>query len=196
MNGKEGISAIQKISPHLVLLDIMMPEMDGIETCEKIRENQDYDNMLIVFLTASSEDYSQIAGFSVGADDFITKPVKPKVLVSRLNAILRRYGVKRIDQAPDRDALRFNDIVIDFEKHLVYRDKRELVLSRKEFRLLLLLTSEPSRVFNRDEIFDHLWGTEIFVGDQTIDVYIRKLREKIGDQRIKTIKGVGYKFEA
>jgi two-component system alkaline phosphatase synthesis response regulator PhoP len=196
LNGKEGINTIQKVSPHLVLLDIMMPGMDGIETCEKIRENHDFDNMLVVFLTARSEDYSQIAGFSAGADDFITKPVKPKVLVSRLNAILRRYGVKRRDQAPERDVLRFNDIVIDPEKYLVYKDQTELMLPRKEFKLLLLLTSKPSRVFTRDEIFDHLWGTDIFVGDRTIDVYIRKLREKIGDHRIKTIKGVGYKFEA
>lgn len=196
LNGKEGINTIQKVTPHLVLLDIMMPEMDGIETCEKIRENPENDNMLIVFLTARSEDYSQIAGFTAGADDYITKPVKPKVLVSRLNAILRRYGVKRREQTTDKDVLRFNDIVIDQEKYLVYRNNIELMLPRKEFKLLLLLTSKPSRVFTRDEIFDHLWGTEIFVGDRTIDVYIRKLREKIGDQRIKTIKGVGYKFEA
>jgi two-component system alkaline phosphatase synthesis response regulator PhoP len=196
LNGKEGINAIKKVSPHLVLLDIMMPEMDGIETCERIRENPENDNLLIVFLTARSEDYSQIAGFTAGADDYITKPVKPKVLVSRLNAILRRYGVKRIKQDEEKNVIRFTDLVIDPEKHLVYRTGTELMLPRKEFKLLLLLTSKPSRVFTRDEIFDHLWGTEIFVGDRTIDVYIRKLREKIGDHRIVTVKGVGYKFEA
>jgi two-component system alkaline phosphatase synthesis response regulator PhoP len=195
LNGKEAINAIQKAAPHLVLLDVMMPGMDGIETCEKIRENPANDNILIVFLTARSEDYSQIAGFSAGADDYITKPVKPKVLISRLNAILRRYGIRGTAGTPDSEVLHFNEIEIDPDKHAVYRDGWELVLPRKEFKLLLLLTSKPSRVFTRDEIFDQLWGTDIFVGDRTIDVYIRKLREKLGDHRIKTIKGVGYKFE-
>lgn len=196
LNGKDAIQLIQKFQPHLILLDVMMPEMDGIETCEKIRENPLNGNCLVVFLTARSEDYSQIAGFEAGADDYITKPVKPKVLISRLNAILRRYGVRRINGGEEEHVLKFDNLVIDPEKHLVYRDENELVLPRKEFKLLLLLTSKPSRVFTRDEIFDQLWGTDIFVGDRTIDVYIRKLREKIGDKRIKTIKGVGYKFEA
>lgn len=195
-NGKDAIDLVQRFQPHLILLDVMMPEMDGIETCEKIRENPMNENKLIVFLTARSEDYSQIAGFSAGADDYITKPVKPKVLLSRLNALLRRYGVRKDTVEESEDVHRYNDLVIDVEKHLVFLGDQELMLPRKEFKLLLLLTSKPSRVFTREEIFDHLWGTDIFVGDRTIDVYIKKLREKIGDQKIKTIKGVGYKFEA
>jgi two-component system alkaline phosphatase synthesis response regulator PhoP len=194
-SGKKAIESIQTYMPHLMLLDIMMPEMDGIEVCEKIRENPLYNDMLIVFLTARSEDYSQIAGFNAGADDYITKPVKPKVLVSRLLAMLRRYGSRRIKQADDAVTIKFKDLLIDIEKHLVLKGNRELILPRKEFKLLVLLTSKPSRVFTREEIFDQLWGTDVFVGDRTIDVYIRKLREKIGEERIKTIKGVGYKFE-
>ena len=195
-NGKDAITMIQKIVPHLILLDVMMPEMDGIETCEKIRENPLNENILIVFLTARAEDYSQIAGFSAGADDYITKPIRPKVLVSRLRAILRRYGTRIMKDDDQSEVLRFQNLVIDAEKHLVYIDDKELMLPRKEFKLLLLLTSKPSRVFTRDEIFDQLWGSDIFVGDRTIDVYIRKLREKLGEERIVTIKGVGYKFEA
>lgn len=194
-NGKEAISSVQKVFPHLILLDVMMPGMDGIETCEKIRENPMNENILIVFLTARSEDYSQIAGFSAGADDYITKPVKPKVLMSRLTALLRRYGVRHSNESLGEEVLRYNDLVIDPEKHMVFLGNNELTLPRKEFKLLRLLTSKPSRVFTREEIFDQLWGTDVFVGDRTIDVYIRKLREKIGDQKIKTIKGVGYKFE-
>ncbi len=194
-NGKDAIKMAQKINPHMVLLDVMMPEMDGIETCEKIRENPFNLNTLIVFLTARAEDYSQIAGFQAGGDDYITKPIKPKVLVTRLNALLRRYG-QRSEENEDSSAIsKFNDLIIDAEKHLVYVGEKELLLPRKEFKLLQLLTSKPSRVFTRDEIFDQLWGTDIFVGDRTIDVYIRKLREKIGDKRIVTVKGVGYKFE-
>lgn len=195
-NGKDAIQIIQKVNPHIVLLDVMMPEMDGIETCERIRELALNLNTLIVFLTARAEDYSQIAGFQAGGDDYITKPIRPKVLVSRLKALLRRYG-HRTDEVEDNGLiLRFNDLIIDIEKHLVFVGKKELLLPRKEFQLLRLLTSKPSRVFTREEIFDQLWGTDIFVGDRTIDVYIRKLREKIGDEHIVTIKGVGYKFEA
>lgn len=194
-NGKDAINMIQKVMPHLILLDVMMPEMDGIETCEKIRENPLNENILIVFLTARAEDYSQIAGFSAGADDYITKPVRPKVLVSRLKAILRRYGTRVLKDDDHSEVLRFQNLVIDVEKHLVYINDKELMLPRKEFKLLQLLTSKPSRVFTRDEIFDQLWGTDIFVGDRTIDVYIRKLREKLGEEKIVTIKGVGYKFE-
>ena len=195
-NGRDAINLLPDLHPHLVLLDIMMPEMDGIETCERIRENPAYKDILIVMLTARSEDYSQIAGFNAGADDFITKPIKPKVLISRLHAILRRYGARQPQKYKDEEAIRFNDLIIDPEKHLVFCGDEELMLPRKEFKLLILLTSKPSRVFTREEIFDQLWGTDIFVGDRTIDVYIRKLREKIGESRIKTIKGVGYKFEA
>jgi two-component system alkaline phosphatase synthesis response regulator PhoP len=196
-NGKEALKLTGKIVPHVVLLDVMMPEMDGIETCEKLRENPLNKNLLIVFLTARSEDYSQIAGFQAGGDDYITKPIKPKVLSMRLKALLRRYGQREeFTQKQSNQILKFNDIVIDPEKHTVFRGEKELILPRKEFNLLQLLTSSPARVFTREEIFDQLWGTDIFVGDRTIDVYIRKLREKIGDERIITIKGVGYKFIA
>lgn len=195
-NGKDALKMAQKVNPHLILLDVMMPEMDGIETCEKLRENPLYINTLIIFLTARAEDYSQIAGFRAGGDDYIAKPVKPKVLVTRLKAILRRYGSKEGAKVESTNVLKFNDLVIDAEKHVVLKGDRELMLPRKEFKLLQLLTSKPSRVFTRNEIFDNIWGTDIFVGDRTIDVYIRKLREKIGESRIVTIKGVGYKFEA
>jgi two-component system, OmpR family, alkaline phosphatase synthesis response regulator PhoP len=194
-NGKDAIRLVPELSPHLILLDVMMPGMDGIETCEKIREDSKNEDVLIVFLTARSEDYSQLAGFSAGADDYITKPVKPKVLVSRLNALLRRYGTRPKQESDSRAAIKIDDLIIDPERYLVFKGDRELTLPRKEFKLLWLLTSKPSRVFTRDEIFDQIWGSDVFVGDRTIDVYIRKLREKIGDECIKTIKGVGYKFE-
>lgn len=195
-NGKDALKIVSKINPHLVLLDVMMPDMDGIETCEKLRENPLNINTLIVFLTARAEDYSQIAGFQAGGDDYITKPVKPKVLTIRLKAILKRYGQRdsQVDIEPSH-VMKFKDLIIDLEKYLVFSGEKELILPRKEFKLLQLLASKPSRVFTRDEIFDQLWGTDIFVGDRTIDVYIRKLREKIGDHKIITIKGVGYKFE-
>lgn len=196
-NGREALKLAPQIMPHLILLDVMMPDMDGIETCEKIRENSIHEDTLIVFLTARAEDYSQIAGFQAGGDDYITKPVKPKVLVTRLKAIIKRYGFRTGGiQNQSEDILKFNNLIIDSEKHLVFLGEKEMMLPRKEFRLLQLLTSKPSRVFTRDEIFDKLWGSDIFVGDRTIDVYIRKLREKIGDSKIVTIKGVGYKFEA
>lgn len=195
-NGREALKMVPNINPHLILLDVMMPDMDGIETCEKLRANPINLNTLIVFLTARSEDYSQIAGFQAGGDDYITKPVKPKVLTMRLKAILKRYGHRDAISSKDNgQVMKFNDLIIDLERYLVFHGEKELILPRKEFKLLQLLTSKPSRVFTRDEIFDHLWGTDIFVGDRTIDVYIRKLREKIGEKRIVTIKGVGYKFE-
>ncbi len=195
-HGKQAIQLANKHRPHLVLLDVMMPEMDGIETCEKLREQHHNEGMLIVFLTARSEDYSQIAGFQAGADDYISKPVRPKVLISRLKALLKRYGMRNNASEENEHVLKFTNLIIDFEKHLVFVNNKELLLPRKEFKLLKLLTSKPSRVFTREEIFDQLWGTDVFVGDRTIDVYIRKLREKIGESRIITIKGVGYKFEA
>lgn len=195
-NGKDAIQIAKVNPPHMILLDVMMPEMDGIETCERIRESTLNENILIVFLTARAEDYSQIAGFQAGADDYITKPVRPKVLISRMKALLRRYGGREISHVDTPATLKFNELVISPEKHLVYLNDNELMLPRKEFKLLQLLTSKPSRVFTREEIFDQLWGSDIFVGDRTIDVYIRKLREKIGEERIITIKGVGYKFEA
>ncbi|MBN2347489.1 MAG: response regulator transcription factor [Bacteroidales bacterium] len=194
-NGHDAIQLAQKVTPHVVILDVMMPEMDGMEICEKLRQNPLLENTLIVFLTARLEDYSQIAGFEAGADDYITKPVKPKVLITRLKALLKRYGNKA-GTSLDTTALKFSDLTIDPEKYMVYLDSEEIILPRKEFKLLLLLTSKPSRVFTREEIFDHLWGTDVFVGDRTIDVYIRKLREKIGEKKIVTVKGVGYKFQS
>lgn len=194
-NGLDAIKEVQRISPHLVLLDIMMPGMDGIETCEKIKENPVTENVMVVFLTARAEDYSQIAGFAAGADDYINKPIRPKVLVSRIKALLKRYGSKPLKSTIDDHVLHFHDLSIDAEKFLIYSKGHEILLPRKEFRLLQLLTSKPSRVFTRDEIFDQLWGADVYVGDRTIDVYVRKLREKIGENYIITIKGVGYKFE-
>lgn len=195
-SGKIAITLAQEIIPHLILLDIMMPEMDGIETCSLIREIPELSQTLIAFLSARSEDYSQIAGFTAGADDYIAKPVRPKVLISRINALLRRFGTsggstEKISIAPKE----FGNVTIDYEKYKVKVDNMEIYLPKKEFVLLQLLTSRPSKVFTREEIFDHIWGNETFVGDRTIDVYIRKLREKLGEDRIKTIKGVGYRFE-
>lgn len=194
-NGDDAILQATRINPHLILLDVMMPVMDGIETCERIRENPLLNNTMIVFLTARSEDYSQIAGFEAGGDDYIKKPVKPKVLISRMKALLKRYG-NRYSNEPENNLISFDDLVIDEDRYLVFLNKNEIVLPRKEFKLLTLLASKPSKVFTRDEIFNFLWGTNVFVGDRTIDVYIRKLRDKLGDKRIVTIKGVGYKFES
>lgn len=195
-NGKEAIDIAKSVKPDLILLDIMMPEMDGIETCEKLRSLPVLSDSLIAFLTARAEDYSQIAGFDAGADDYITKPIRPKVLTSRIKALLKRSGklINEITrQVPDRNDL--GNIEIDKEKHMVRVNGNNLELPKKEFNLLYLLTSKPSRVFTREEIFNNIWGPDVFVSDRTIDVYIRKLREKIGLDKIRTIKGVGYKFE-
>jgi two-component system, OmpR family, alkaline phosphatase synthesis response regulator PhoP len=195
-NGKQAVKIARDIQPHLIILDVMMPEMDGVETCERLREIPSLDGSLIAFLTARAEDYSQIAGFDAGADDYITKPIKPKVLVSRIKALLKRYGNGLNEAAEDADdCYRVGKLMINKEKHLVTIDDKPLEMPKKEFNLLILLTSRPSKVFTREEIFNKIWGDDIFVGDRTIDVYIRKLREKIGDTAIKTIKGVGYKFE-
>jgi two-component system alkaline phosphatase synthesis response regulator PhoP len=195
-NGKVAIDKAKEILPDLILLDIMMPEMDGIETCEKIRGIQELKQTLIAFLTARSEDYSQIAGFEAGGDDYITKPIRPKVLISRINALLKRQRRGSTVDETDSTLKNFGNLVVDIEKFLVILNGENIYLPRKEFYLLQLLTSKPSKVFTRDEIFDYIWGTDIFVGDRTIDVYIRKLREKLGENHIRTIKGVGYKFEA
>ncbi|MDK2977633.1 MAG: two-component system, OmpR family, alkaline phosphatase synthesis response regulator PhoP [Bacteroidales bacterium] len=193
-NGKEAIEIAKKITPHLILLDVMMPEMDGIETCEIMRQDKKLQNTIIAFLTARGEDYSQIAGFEAGGDDYIAKPVKPKVLMSRIKALLKRFN-PTINQKSDDDLIiKQSNLVIDKEKYIVIKDGNELILPKKEFELLVLLISKPDRVFTRDEIFSSVWGDNIIVGDRTIDVHIRKLREKIGDNHIKTIKGVGYKF--
>lgn len=191
-NGEDGLKQAKKITPHLILLDVMMPGMDGIETCDQIRSTPGLENTLIAFLTARGEDYSQVAGFEAGADDYITKPIKPKVLISRIKALLRRHGSSTKKDTNIQD---FGKITIDLDKYQVrYKDKK-LDLPRKEFELLTLLTSRPGKVFHRDEILDKIWGNDVVVGGRTIDVHIRKLREKIGEKYIKTVKGVGYKFE-
>lgn len=190
-NGFEAIKMAKKHTPNLILLDIMMPEMDGIEACEKIRTIKSLENVVISFLTARSEDYSQVAGFEAGADDYITKPIKPKVLVSKVKSLLRR---SRTIKEPE-EQFSIGEIVIDHDKYLVYNAGKEIALPRKEFELLALLTSKPGKVFKREDILDKVWGNEVVVGGRTIDVHIRKLREKIGDEYFKTVKGVGYKFE-
>ena len=193
-NGKEAIEIAKKITPHLILLDVMMPEMDGIETCEIMRQDKQLQNTIIAFLTARGEDYSQIAGFEAGGDDYIAKPVKPKVLISRIKALLKRFKPTTNQKSSDDLIIKQSNLVIDKEKYIVIKDGNELILPKKEFELLVLLISKPDRVFTRDEIFSSVWGDNIIVGDRTIDVHIRKLREKIGEKHIKTIKGVGYKF--
>jgi len=192
-NGEEGVAAAKAHKPHLILLDVMMPGMDGIETCDAIRNDPNLKDVLIAFLTARGEDYSQVAGFEAGADDYITKPIKPKVLVSRVKALLRRSANEDVSDA--KNLMEFESLSIDLEKYQVRVNNKKLDLPRKEFELLGLLASKPGKVFTRDEIMDRIWGSEVVVGGRTIDVHIRKLREKIGDHRIKTIKGVGYKFE-
>ncbi|WP_457617967.1 response regulator transcription factor [Lutibacter sp.] len=192
-NGIEAVETAKKVIPHLIILDIMMPEMDGIEACEKIRNTKGLENILITFFTARGEDYSQVAGFNVGADDYITKPIKPKVLVSKIKALLRRYSISEIT-ASSGNRVRVGEIIIDREEYVVIKDGNKLSLPRKEFELFSLLASKPDKVFKRDDILDSVWGNEVVVGGRTIDVHIRKLREKIGDNYFKTIKGVGYKF--
>jgi two-component system alkaline phosphatase synthesis response regulator PhoP len=192
-SGIEGVSLAKEVKPDLILLDVMMPEMDGIEACDQIRKIPSLDHTIIAFLTARGEDYSQVAGFDAGADDYITKPVKPKVLTSRLKALLRRRPTAD-QKVPER--MNLGDLTIDPERYHIELAGNVLDLPRKEFELLSLLASKPGRVFLREEIMDRIWGTSVIVGGRTIDVHIRKLREKIGDDRIKTIKGVGYKFEA
>jgi two-component system alkaline phosphatase synthesis response regulator PhoP len=190
-NGKEAIDKAAKLIPHLIILDVMMPKMDGIETCTEIKKNPKLANSLIVFLTARGEDYSQLAGFEAGADDYITKPIKPKIITSRIKALLRRY---KDDESPN-NSVELKDIIIDREKYVVIKDGKEIILPRKEFELLLMLCSKPNKVFTRSEIFTNVWGDDVIVGDRTIDVHIRKIREKIGIENLKTIKGVGYKYE-
>jgi two-component system, OmpR family, alkaline phosphatase synthesis response regulator PhoP len=190
-NGKEGVKVAKKEKPHLVILDVMMPEMDGIEACEQMRKLPELQQSIITFLTARGEDYSQVAGFEVGADDYITKPVKPKVLVSKVKALLRR--IKEDESLTD--VLKVGEFEINREEYKIIIGSEELVLPRKEFELFYLLASKPGKVFKREEILDKVWGNEVIVGGRTIDVHIRKLREKIGDEVFKTIKGIGYKLE-
>jgi two-component system alkaline phosphatase synthesis response regulator PhoP len=189
-NGVKAIELAQKENPQLIILDVMMPDMDGIETCNEIRKIDKLKNAVIAFLTARNEDYTQIAGFDAGADDYINKPIKPKVLVSRVKALLRR-----INGEQDGTALTLGGIEIDREKYIVRKEGKEYNFPRKEFELVALLMSKPGKVFTREEILSRVWGDDVVVGDRTIDVHIRKLREKLGDEYIRTIKGVGYKFE-
>lgn len=191
-NGIKGLQQAIEIIPHLIILDVMMPEMDGIETCREIKQFQQLKNTIIVFLTARGEDYSQIAGFDAGADDYVTKPVKPRLLVSRIKALLRRH---HSESEPASPLLDLGTMVIDRERYVVILEGKEINLPRKEFELLQLLASKPNKVFSREEIFAKIWGDNVIVGDRTIDVHIRKIREKLAVNNIKTIKGVGYKFE-
>jgi two-component system alkaline phosphatase synthesis response regulator PhoP len=189
-NGVKAISQAVKHKPHLIILDVMMPEMDGIEACEKLRGIPELSETIITFLTARGEDYSQVAGFEAGADDYITKPIKPKVLVSKVKALLRRFKEKDLMDIN----IKLGNLVINREEYKVLKGKEEIILPRKEFELLALLASKPGKVFKREDILDRVWGNLVVVGERTIDVHIRKLREKIGDDRFKTVKGVGYKF--
>jgi two-component system alkaline phosphatase synthesis response regulator PhoP len=190
-NGIEAVEKAKKKNPHLIILDVMMPEMDGIEACEIIRNTKGLENTLITFLTARGEDYSQVAGFDAGADDYITKPIKPKLLISKIKALLRRLNEEK---EPEEDVFKVGNIEINREEYKVINNGGEIILPRKEFELLALLASKPDKVFKREVILDKVWGQEVVVGGRTIDVHIRKLREKIGDDHFKTVKGVGYKF--
>jgi two-component system, OmpR family, alkaline phosphatase synthesis response regulator PhoP len=188
-NGLKCLEAVASEKPDLILLDVMMPEMDGIEVCEQLKANEAYNSILICFLTARSEDYSQIAGLEAGGDDYVSKPIKPKVLISRINALLRR-----LEQNKSKDVIDTCTVKINRENYTVEKNGDSFHLPRKEFELLALLISQPNFVFKRIVILEKVWGTDIIVGDRTIDVHIRKLREKIGDHYITTIKGIGYKF--
>jgi len=192
-NGKDAVAIAKREKPQLIILDVMMPDMDGIETCREIRAIDGLKNVMVAFLTARSEDYSQIAGFEVGADDYINKPIKPRVLLSRIAALLRRHS-----NSPEEDLngkINLGGLKIDREKYIVVKNDLEINLPKKEFELLALLASKPGKVFTREVILDSVWGDDVVVGDRTIDVHIRKLREKLGENFIKTVKGIGYKFE-
>jgi len=189
-NGEKAIKAAKEHLPHLIILDVMMPVMDGIEACEKIRSFPELSETIITFLTARGEDYSQVAGLDAGADDYITKPIKPKVLVSKVKSLLRRFKYK----TDSSGKVNVGDLEINRYEYKIIKKDKEINLPRKEFELLALLTSQPGKVFKREEIMTQVWGSDVVVGDRTIDVHIRKLREKIGDDSFKTIKGVGYKF--
>lgn len=189
-NGKDAISLANKFQPALIILDIMMPEMDGIETCYKLRENKGLNNTIIAMLTARNEDYTQVAALQAGADDFIKKPIKPRVLTTKVQSLLRRHQIFNPKINIDNES----NIIIDKERFLVIKEGEKITLPKKEFELLMLLASIPERVFTRMEIYAKIWGDHLIVGDRTIDVHIRKLREKLGDHLIKTVKGVGYKF--
>lgn len=191
-DGMQAIHVAEREKPHLIILDIMMPEMDGVEACRLLRSRKEFDDTPIAFLTARDEDFSQIAALDVGGDDYITKPIKPRVLVSRINALLRRSIRTNEEEAK---SIQLHDLTIDRDKVLVFKNGQTIELPRKEFEILWLLASKPGRVFTREEIFDKIWGSDVIVGNRTIDVHIRKLREHIGEVYIKTMKGIGYKFD-
>ncbi|MET3980169.1 two-component system alkaline phosphatase synthesis response regulator PhoP [Mucilaginibacter sp. UYP25] len=192
-NGQEAVAEAKRTQPDLIVLDIMMPKMDGIEACRIMRTMPEFKNTFMVFLTARSEEYSEIAGFNVGADDYIAKPIKPRALVSRINAILRRNAPP--EEVTD-NKLEIGDLVIDREAYLVYKAGAKVVLAKKEFELLYLLASKPGKVYTREVILKNIWEDSVVVTNRTIDVHVRKLREKLGDDCVSTVKGVGYKFEA
>lgn len=194
LDGEEGIKIAEREHPQLVILDIMMPKMDGVEVCRYLRSKPEFSKTLIAFLTAREEDYSQIAALDVGGDDYITKPIRPRVFLSRIKALLRRSDRDEIAEQ-DSAVMHIADLAIDRERVSVQRGEEVIELAKKEFELLYLLVSKPGKVFSREEIFNKVWGTDVIVGNRTIDVHVRKLREKIGDEYIKTIKGIGYKFE-
>jgi two-component system alkaline phosphatase synthesis response regulator PhoP len=192
VNGVEALKKAKKFIPDIILLDVMMPEMDGIEACSNLREIQSLSKSMIIFLSARGEDFTQIAAFDAGADDYINKPVKPKILLKKISSISRRI----LSENNNTSNIIVGSLVIDRESYSVTLEKDEIALPRKEFELLYLLASKPGKVLTRDEIMFKVWGTQVVVGDRTIDVHVRKLREKIGEKYIKTIKGVGYKFKA
>ena len=192
LNGKEGIAKALTYNPNLIILDIMMPEMDGVEACRQLRQYPQFNKTIIAFLTARDEELSQISALDVGGDDYITKPIKPQVLISRVNALLRRHNTESADT---QLVIKVSDLEIDRQSMQIRRGSEVIELPRKEFELLLLLVSRPGKVFTRDEIYHKIWGNSVIVGDRTIDVHIRKLREKLGSDNIKTLKGVGYKFD-
>lgn len=192
-NGLEGVAEAKRVLPDLIILDIMMPKMDGIEACRILRTMNEFKNTFMVFLTARSEEYSEIAGFNVGADDYIAKPIKPRALTSRINAILRRNS--HSEEAEIKNSVEIGDLVIDREAFLVFRKGEKVVLAKKEFELLYLLASKPGKVYTREVILKSIWEDSVVVTNRTIDVHIRKLREKLGDNYVSTVKGVGYKFE-
>ena len=189
-NGLDAIKVSNKFLPHLIILDVMMPDLDGIETCERLRQDERFQETIIMFLTARGEDYSYVAAFDAGADDYVTKPIKPKVLVSKVKGLLRRMKKREATSTQ----LEFKNLVVDREEYKVTLKGKELSMPRKEFELLYLLASKPGKVFKREKIMEKIWGSDVVVGDRTIDVHIRKLREKIGNRFFKTVKGVGYKF--
>lgn len=189
-DGHEAVKKAEKIQPHLIIMDVMMPNMDGIEACERIRKNENLQQTVIMFLSARGEDFSYVAAFDAGADDYVTKPIKPKVLVSKVKGLLRRF--KKSDS--QELIIHIGDLIINKEEYKVTKGQFEFTLPRKEFELLFLLASKPEKVIKRDKIMEKVWGSDVVVGDRTIDVHIRKLREKVGDQYFKTVKGVGYKF--